>query len=603
MSGLDPLAAFALQAVASAQAAIEESALNLGALLSQFQAQVSVGDILTATVLPPQNGTDRLSLLGQTIDAQLPPGINPGETLALKVTGFTNTAILVRNLGAVDPDTLPPQPAAPETAPSSADVPPPLSTPPQTPQTPQTAILRSRGAPEPTTVTPPPPRPIQPPPQRGAVPPVAPPRELFVAASVRPTAAAPASPADAHEPVAGASPELEARIVATRASTTIGSPPPALAPKAAPLQKNAASPPASASAQAAVTRASVERALVAGAVRSATPSLQTGGLPQTPQATLLAHLRVPVSATTLAAARIVDTATHHLTSAFEKLDALLARAGADPRTSTMRSTLAFVSRFDLRNTRALPEQIASFVSNVVTGSESKIAQIVRALTQAVPDAAPGASVPAASRPEVAAPANVQAAPATAATVAERMTALDHDLKASLLQLVQNPPQGSSPQVIAALRDALTATTAVQLNALAAQDTNPSAITIALPAYFYQGGQPAQLRISRDAPNAKNVMDADNFHVAFILDTKSLGTVAIDVQTAGRSVSVDVRTETPRSADRFRTTFNDLRGRLEGLQYRVAGMASGLAARANPEPAREQAAQAPPARTSNVDMQA
>ncbi len=134
MSNLDPLAAFALQAVANAQAAIEESTLNLGAVLTEFQAKLSVGDVLSATVLPAQDGTDRISLLGQTLTAQLPPGINPGETIALQVTGFTNTAIIVRNLGSVDPENLPERPPLPA----------------QSPDAPQSAVLRSTpSAPQP----------------------------------------------------------------------------------------------------------------------------------------------------------------------------------------------------------------------------------------------------------------------------------------------------------------------------------------------------------------------------------------------------------------------------------------------------------------------
>ena len=68
-----------------------------------------VGDVLTATVLPAQDGTDRISLLGQILPAQLPPGINPGETIALQVTAFTNSAVIVRNLGAIDPEEAPPE--------------------------------------------------------------------------------------------------------------------------------------------------------------------------------------------------------------------------------------------------------------------------------------------------------------------------------------------------------------------------------------------------------------------------------------------------------------------------------------------------------------
>ncbi len=552
---MDPLAAFALQAVANAQAAIEEATLNLGALVSQFQAQLSVGDVLTATVLAPQDGTDRISLLGETLAAQLPPGINPGETIALQVTGFTNTAIIVRNLGTVDPEV-----ASPEA--------PPL--PPQT-GAPQSAILRST---QPPTA------------------PVAPPREIFVAASVKqqqassgPATQTPRTPAQQQAAPASRAPvEVEARLIATRASTTIGTPS---------LKRDVQTPvapprlPQNAAVQSAATRAALQRPQ-----QTPTPS------PATPQSTLLARLRVPVTPTTLAAAKLVETATRSVTSAYEKLDALLAKLPSDPRTASLRSALSFVARFDLRNTRALPEQIASYVSNVVTSAESKIAQIVRAWTEAETIADPSSQSPEAA---ISFPSANGTQANVAAHAAERGVALEHDIKTALLQLVADPPSGSSPKVLAALRDALTATTAVQLNAATPENNTANTITIPLPAYFYDGGQAAQLRISRDAPNSKNKLDADNFHVAFVLDTKSLGTVAIDVQTAGRSVSVDVKTETARSADRFRTSLGDLRGRLESLHYRVATMAAGLAPRpkwnASPAPG------APPARASNLDIQA
>ena len=91
MSGLDPLAALAAQAVANAQAAMDQAVLSLGVDVAVLQAQVNVGEVIAATVLPPQGGTDLLSFLGQTVTAQIPPGINPGETMLLQVTGFTNS--------------------------------------------------------------------------------------------------------------------------------------------------------------------------------------------------------------------------------------------------------------------------------------------------------------------------------------------------------------------------------------------------------------------------------------------------------------------------------------------------------------------------------
>src|SRR5215469_10458386 len=105
MSSLDPLAAIVADA-ALAQSAV--AAIDLGVQIEILQQQLSVGDLLTATILPPQNGTDLLSFLGQTVQAQLPPGIDPGETLLLQVTGFQGNQILVQNIGVVDPSNPPP---------------------------------------------------------------------------------------------------------------------------------------------------------------------------------------------------------------------------------------------------------------------------------------------------------------------------------------------------------------------------------------------------------------------------------------------------------------------------------------------------------------
>lgn len=628
MSGLDPLAALAAQVVANAQAAIEEAQLNLGTLLDEFKAQVNVGDVLTATVLPPENGADRISLLGQTITAQLPPGIHPGESLALQVTGFTNTAILVRNLGPTDPSQ-----GAPEAPPLPA----------QAPGTPQSAVL-ARVQPQQPQPAQQPQQPQQaqqqpsPPPPQTQTPPVAPPRELFVAASVKPSSApievivvkddeAPATPAN-----------VEARIVASRTSP-VDPPkvptPPAQSASAKPPATPAPSQPASPAPPNVPLTTLLKRTLVppvlvrpagehvqqtAKAQTQAAAVAQQARANATPESALLSRLRVPLSGTTLAAARLVDRAAQSVTATYEKLDVLLAKLAPNERVTSLRAMLSFVNRIDMRNARAMPEQIASYVSNVVAGAESKIAQLVRAWSAQVamqaqesvpaqtdaPQPFAQSATPGAER-EFAPQALTQAAaadsgPAGVARAVERAVALDHDVKAALLQLVANPPSDSSPQVVQALREALTATTAAQLSTLNSQQQNPNAITIALPAYFYEDGKPAQLQISKDAGSGKNSLDADNFHIAFVLDTASLGTVAIDLQTVGRQVSLDVKTEGSKSASRFRASLPQLGERLEKLHYRVASMNAGVAERLMPQPA-PTVVEATQKSSSNVDTKA
>jgi uncharacterized coiled-coil protein SlyX len=349
----------------------------------------------------------------------------------------------------------------------------------------------------------------------------------------------------------------------------------------------------------------------------------------TPQSQLLSRLRVPISSSTLVAAKLIDDAARHLSSSYQRLDQVLSKLPTmDPRVGSLRSLLSFVGKLELRNSRALPEQVASFVSHVVGGAENKVAQIVRALTAVAEEAlaeqtanAESAPVeeppqtpvqlsnapvtgqpPAQSIPAVA--SQVELPPAIAAHVAERTIALDHDVKTAIMALIQNPPREITPAATQALSSALGATTALQLNVLLSQNNDPGTIAIPLPAYFYEGGKPAHIAISRDAPKGGAAMDGDNFHVAFVLDTKTMGTIAIDLQTVGRAVSVNVKTERQSAASRFRSSLSDLRGRLEQLRYRVASMSADVAP---PRAPKEPAAPSPavPVRNpkNNVDMRA
>ncbi len=604
MSGLDPLAALAAQAVANAQAAMDEAILSLGADVATLQAQVKVGDVIAATVLPPQGGTDLLSFLGQTVAAQIPPGINPGETLLLQVTGFTNSTVTVRNLGTIDPENpiptvnpelTPPATDGPQTAVLSTQIAPAPSSP-----APSVAVpLPSAALPSASVATALPP--VVPPPSAATAPSVpipanvAPPREVFVAASVRPNLAANARALAAQIEEVVASNDVEARLAANRASAPA---PPAGPPaQASPAAQRGVSPPSAPSA-AAPTAPPSSRFPVAPPIVQPASNLPASpqaqplpaavprqGVPSTPEGELLTRLGVPITPATLAAARSVSTATQSVTAAYERLEGLLARI-APESAGALRSMLAFVARFDLRNSRALPEQIATFVSDVLDGAESKIVQSVAAwdtLAQTEPSAEPSPDAPAQTPAQLQAQTQAQSTqPATpvavnaAAQVAERAAAMEYDVKSAILAMIASSSREGSPQIAGALRDALSATTALQLNVLSSQSSDPRSIAIPLPAYFYDGGEPVQLRISRDAPNGKDAMDADNFHIAFILDTKSLGTVAIDLQTVGRAVSVDVKTQATPAADRFRSTLNDLRSRLEGLRYRISSIGAGVA---------------------------
>lgn len=538
MSTFDPLALAAAAAVADAAQTIANVTLNLGVSADVIKAQIRPGDLIDAIVLPPQNGSDRLSLFGRSIDAQLPPGIHPGESLLLSVTAISGQQIFVRNLGPVDPQSIPPviyvelppqqdEPARPATPPQAQ----PVSAP------------SSASAP-------------------ATAPSLAPPREVFVAASVvqiegeaelRAVLMSPAGEA-ARSPNASRAP-IAPR---TMASQTLPSP---------------------------QTPAAMRSPLQPARIQSTSP---------TPPAALLARLRVPISSATLIAARLVDDAARHVTSSYQRLDEALAKLPtSDPRVGSLRALLSFTGKIDMRNGRALPEAIAAFVSHVVESSENKIAQLVRLL--ATPTSEPEApttpagslSAPAIPQKNASTPAAAPSAPPPAlpldasARASERAAALDHDVKTIMLSLIQAPPREMNPQVMQALSSAVGATTAVQLNVLSAQNIDANTIAIPLPAYFHEGGRPTELRITRDPGKSGKGVDADNFSVSFVLDTKTLGTVAIDLQTVGRAVSVNVKTERASAAEVFRDSLAHLRGRLEALRYRIASMGAEVSRRAAP----------------------
>jgi len=607
VSGFDPLAALAADASLQASAL---ATIDLGVAIEILQAQLNVGDLLTATILPPQGGADRLAVLGQTVLAQLPPGIDPGESLLLQVTGFTGNQIVVRNLGVVDPQN--PPPTASVTLPAQAPGEPTTATLTTVVSRPPDAAPSSAPAATPAASS------------QGTSPPapsagVAPPPAVFVAASVRQVpAGAPAAAASAAVSQELDQLGLEARIAASRAASVdlselVNTPAKAAPPIPAPAAA-AARPPAILSAPPAPQ---APPAPPSGIPAKAAP-------PSSPEAALLAKLGVQTTPLTLAAARLASQAASALPKALARLDSALAGVAAqDTRAGSLRAIAAFVARLDPSNARALPEQLAAFVSNVFEGAEAKVAAVLRQMLDfaapeqpedspapaAVPQpeeptgaAQPLPPAPAASQtappPADAPPAPPQSAaslaaalpPSAAARVVERLTALQYDLKSSIVAMLESPPRGAPADLLPALNDALTTITALQLNALGAQNADPNAIVIPLPVFYRDGGRPVQLRVSKDAPGGGKI-DPDNFHIAFVLDTKTLGTVAVDVQTVGRAVSVNVKTEAAPAAGRFRTTLDDLRSRLEHLRYRVAAMAAsvaphrfGNAAEAQPAPA-------------------
>ena len=486
MSGIDPALAAAINAaVSAADSAIAEAALNLGADAAALQAQISTGDLLPAIILPPQNGHDVIQLLGHTVAAQLPPDVRPGETIVLQVTGFSGTQILVRNLGVLDPND--PVSFARIQLPEPAD--------PAAPK--QSATLTA-------------PRPGDPPVRV----PAAPPREVFVAASVRP-----ATPGRAPG-------TLEARVAAS-----LQQPRPAPSP-------------------------------LSHAARTVSDVLRASRLPDT--------------AFTRTVAAISQQAPQRLLPVLQRLEQALATLAGEPRAETLRTIAGFVSRLNLGNAETLPSQIASFVSHVVEGAEKKITQLLAA--QKAVHAQPEVHTAAQGR------------------VVLRAAELDHDLKTLILSLLRQPPAGRTPTLAQALNESLVTLAGTQLHVIGANAQSAGTITLPLPAFFHEHGKPAYVRISRDGGSSGEKLDADNFHVAFVLDTAHLGTVAIDVQTSSRVVNVDVKTEHAAAASALGDSLGSLRERLETLRYRVASAKAGTL-----KPAAQPARRVP--NRFNVDAQA
>ena len=592
MSGVAPL----LTAYADAALALD----------IQLQLQLNVGQVIAAQVLAPQNGQDLIELLGQQIPAQLPSGVYPGETLLLQVTGFTSNQILVRNLGLADAsgaqsalldEVLLEAAAAPQVAPAlpqpSAGQSVPAQPAPAQAAPAQSAVLTvSRTAPvQPAPVQPAPAQPAAA--QTTASPPArvpnapAPPRAVFVAASIRP-ANLPPSPQGQVPPApqAPANPallRLEARIAAaqTAKSAAAAPAPGAAAPRAASERVPQMAPrPAPA---APVPRAAGSASALARGVTNRIANTITE---------VLRALRLPDTPLTRTAAAIAKQAPGRLPSVLARLDAALPAQTSDARIPSLRAILAFVSRLAPQNEETLPAQISAYVSHVVQGSESKLLQLVAAVKQLPLDATGDRA--ASSTLNV--PQQGRAS--------ERAAAIQYDLKSIVLSLLRNPPAQRTPALTQALNETLVTLTGTQIGVLSSNAQNPGSIAFGLPLMFREGGKPVQLRVSRDGGGGRVPMDADNFHVAFLLDTAHLGTVAIDLQTTGRSVQVAVKTERESQAKRFVSTLDALRARLEQLRYRVASASAAVAARAMPAvDGASQTEQAPVVGSNGIDMQA
>ena len=572
-------------------ALIDAELMQLAGDAQALRALLVENAVVTARVLPSNGLTDLLEIAGRRVAASLPPTVRPGDVLQVRVAGFDGDRILLQivDTGAD---------AAVETGPAGTPVAPPPS-----------AFVAASIVP----ATPAPPAPVAPaavplatvPPasaSTAAVP------QALVAQRAAPAAGATAAPAPRVSAPSGSVPVVAAEIVDNEATAVVAvtladlppaapsAPPPGAGFSAAVLRANVApqaaddssrpqaaagaSPrapivvapdPTSIEARMATARATVAQALpraavppavatapaiaARGTVPTAIPPPRASGLSAyTEPVALLRALRLPVTPSNVAAATTALARPDRLPAALTALERALPAGSDDPQVATLRTLstlLTFVGRIDPRSP-ALAAQIAAFVDHVVDGAEPKIATLLAATRAAAPEQQTPPSPP----------------PAAAAVAAERGAALSVDLKQTLLAVAADPATPAS--LAPSLAGALTALTAVQLNAAQTLAAHPDGIAFTLPLVTEYGAASARISVKRDAPQGRGVpVDPANFRIAFVLDTIHYGTVAIDLVTVGREVTVDVRTEAAPAMRAFRDALGGLTTRLESLRYRVA----------------------------------
>ncbi len=610
MSGVDPLAAF-VAAGGDVAALIDNELAQLAADAKALAALLVEGVVVNARVLPSNGLTDLLEIAGRRVAASLPPTVRPGDVLQVRVTGFDGGRILLQIVGtgadaAVEPG--PPNvPLAPDraafvaasirpAAPNAGPVPPPGApgTAPGGASPPASAPAGGSPAPAaPLDELPP----LAVPPNRPGITTgftsavsranVAPPQAADAQPDVSQPAASPASPpatARGGAVVPAEPSSIEARVAASRATN-----PPPSAPSVIPGDAVSA---ATRPAQPFVAPPQIVQKTPPNAPPATAPlpaiapiSRATGLAAYAQPVALLRALKLPVTPSALASATLALQRPDRLPAALAALEAALPAASDDAHVATLRTLLAFVGRIDPRSP-ALAAQIAAYVEHVVDGTEPKLATLLAATREAAGDAQAQPTPNAAHGTAAVSPASSQP-PLPAAVVAERSAALSADLKQTLLAVAAD---AATPAALGpSLAGALTALTAVQVHAAQALAAQPDGLAFSIPLTTQHGPANAQITVKRDAPQSRGApLDGENFRIAFVLDTAHFGTVAIDLVTVGRDVTVDVRTDSAPAMRAFRDQLGTLTARLESLRYRVA------AAGASVGPTSVVAADAPPA---------
>ena len=392
---------------------------------------------------------------------------------------------------------------------------------------------------------------------------------------------------------------------------------------------DAASRTSAAPAAEAAATVSAARAASTDTATVASPRAAASALEFAEPTALVRALNLPVTPTTVGAARLALARPQFLPEALSALERALPEGAADPRVSSLKTIAAYVTRLDPESPH-FAQQLAAYVEHVVEGPEARVVSLLQTLASANEEplvaqsavAQPGdaASLQAASAPASGQPAPAgstaaagaeQTAPAatpvasraaveatrpqeafptpalplgagaaTQASIVQRAISLAHDLKTQLQSFLESPPDATPSGALSAAQTALAAVTANQVNASLVAQQNPGQIALSVPLPF-TGGRPAQITINRDAPDGKRALDGDNFHIGFILDTDHLGTVALDMQTVGRTVNVKVQAESELYAGTFSRSLGELETRLKSLRYNVAAMQAAVAPRGRP----------------------
>ncbi len=546
--------------------------------------------VISARVLPSNGLTDLIEIAGLRVAASLPPTVRPGDVITVQVTGFDADRILLQILGtgaqaAVEsptpgytagespPAAAPAAPATASAAPAATSAPPVGST----AGAPAAPSGRAVGVPLSTIAPATSPGAVRP--SAGTIASAA--SRAVVAEGVVGDAGAAGSPVRAPIAPPPQPTTIEARLAAARAASleraldvagddtnAAARPPSSSLPPAsrfvAPPPIAPRSPVASAASATAVSGTNA-----AGASESAAPPRASGLNAYAEPVALLRALRLAVTPTTVAAAQLALDHPERLPAALAALERALPQLSDDASIATLRTLLAFVGRIS-PDSPALASQLAAYVEHVVAGPEPKLATLLAALRTGAADVPDGSaeSSPGLAGAGVAEASGNGAAPLPAAVAAERSAALDANLKQTILALAAD---GSLPEAVSpAIAGALTALTSVQLTAAQLLASRPDGLAFTVPLATANGPATAQIRVQRDPRDgASGGVAPANFRIAFVLETAHYGTVAIDLVTVGREVTVDVRTEGAPAMRAFRDALGRLTERLETLRYHVA----------------------------------